>query len=149
MANYRTPGVFIEPVFLKPAARLETGVPGFVGFVNGPFNTPLPLHRKDEFTARFTPAAGSFLADAVAGFFDNGGTRCYVVGADPDQSKDPAAALIDALETLGPLVDLDLVAAPDAMGLADENATTLVQRRILEHCSRPGDRLDAPDALSV
>jgi Bacteriophage tail sheath protein len=147
MVSYRTPGVYLEPVFLKPAARLETGVPGFVGFVNGPFHTPLPLHRKDEFATRFTPAAGSFLADSVAGFFGNGGVRCYVVGADPDPSKDRATALIDALEALGPLVDLDLVAAPDAMVLADGDATALVQRRLLEHCARHGDRLAILDAL--
>src|SRR5262245_11382221 len=105
MATYPTPGVFIEPVFLKPEARLDTGVPGFVGFANGPVNTPLPLHRKDEFATRFTAAAGSFLGDAVAGFFDNGGLRCYVVGADSDPAKDPMAALTEALETLGPLAD--------------------------------------------
>jgi Bacteriophage tail sheath protein len=110
-------------------------------------NTPLPLHRKDEFATRFTAAAGSFLGDAVAGFFDNGGLRCYVVGADPDPAKDPMAALTEALETLGPLVDLDLVAVPDAMLLADEGGIQAIQRQVLEHCAHHGDRLAILDSL--
>src|SRR5262249_44851187 len=147
MASFRTPGVHLEPVFLKRPARLDTGVPGFIGFANAPVNAPLPLHRKEELAARFAPVAGSFLGDAVAGFFDNGGARGYVVCADPDPWKDAATALIDALETLGPLADMDLVAAPDAMTLADEDAIALVQRRLIEHCARHGDRLAILDAL--
>src|SRR5262245_23665085 len=147
MTTFQAPGVFIEPVFLKPEARLETGVPGFIGFANGPVNTPLPLHRKEELTTRFTPAAGSFLGDAVAGFFDNGGLRCYVVGADSDPAKDPITALSEALEALGPLADLDLVAVPDAMLLADENSIHAIQRQVLEHCARHGDRLAILDSL--
>jgi Bacteriophage tail sheath protein len=139
MATYRSPGVYLEPVFLKAEARLATGVPGFVGFATGPVNQPMSLHRKDEFLFA-TPPAG-FLADAVTGFFDNAGTRCYVAIADTAPSKDPVSALSDALASLGPLTDLDLVAVPDAMTLADTIATEQVQKKALDHCAAHGDRL--------
>src|SRR5829696_6869385 len=143
MPNYRSPGVYVEPVFLKPEARLATGVPGFVGFATGAANQPLSLHRKDEFL--FATPAGGYLADAVAGFFDNGGIRCYVAIA-AGAPKDPTTALIEALESLGPLTDLDLVAVPDAMTLADLSAADQVQRRALAHCATHGDRLAILDA---
>ena len=144
MPTYKSPGVYLESVFLKPEARLVTGVPGFVGFADGPVNTPVSLHRKEEFASHFTARPHSFLADAVTGFFDNNGTRCYVVSAS--STGDPATAFARALEALGPLTDLDLVAVPDAMTLADAAAAEAVQRQALEHCHEHGDRLAILDA---
>ena len=146
MPTYKSPGVFLESVFLKPEARLVTGVPGFVGFAGGAVNTPVSIHRKDEFAALFTARPESFLVDAVTGFFDNGGTRCYVVSADSSPSKDPVAALADAVTSLGPLSDLDLVAIPDAMSLAGDATRELAQRQVLAHCAEHGNRLAILDA---
>jgi len=146
MATYKTPGVYLESVFLKPEARLVTGVPGFVGFAGGAVNTPISLHRKDEFATAFTAQPASFLADAVNGFFDNGGIRCYVVSADSAPSKLPLTALADAVTSLGPLEDLDLVAIPDAMSLATESDRELAQRQVLEHCATLGNRFAILDA---
>jgi phage tail sheath protein FI len=146
MPDFRTPGVFIEPVFVKPGARLETGVPAFVGFA-APANTPLALQRKEELAAHFTLAASSFLADAVAAFFDNGGARCYVVGAGTNPAGDASAALVEALRALDPLEDLDLVAMPDAMALDGDSAIRRVQQELLAHCGRHADRFAILDAL--
>jgi phage tail sheath protein FI len=155
--TYKTPGVYREEIFLKPEARLPTGVPGFVGFADegaqgGPdFNQPVALHRKEDFAARFGSRPESYLAEVVAGFFDNGGVRCYVARANP--GGDRAAALQNAIAALAPLGDLDLVAAPDAMSLrlADNNpdvsAIAQVQRQMLAHCAEQGDRLAILDAL--
>jgi hypothetical protein len=141
--TYKTPGVYQQEVFLKPQSPLPTGVPGFVGFANegrqggAPVNTPLPLHRMEEFADRFGSRPESYLADAIAGFFDNGGVRCYVVRADP--GGDPVAALQHALVPLATLVDVDLVAVPDAMSLhlpngqPDVPAIVQVQRQLLIH----------------
>src|SRR4029077_15360736 len=161
MPTYRSPGVYLEPVFLKPEARLATGVPGFIGFANGTPNQPMSLHRKDEFLFATPPDA--FLAEAVTGFFDNGGTRCYVALVETGPSVDPIAAFAKAIESLGPLTDLDLVAVPDAMALdddarggqgrgpdamrPDDNASVeQVQRAAIEHCAKHGDRLAILDA---
>jgi uncharacterized protein len=154
---YKTPGVYREEIFLKPEARLPTGVPGFVGFANegsqgGPaFNTPVALHRKEDYATAFSSRPESFLAEVVTGFFDNGGTRCYVVRADPD--GDRIAALQSALGALAPLNDLDLVAAPDAMtlllsgGKLDVPSILQVQQEVLSHCNVLGNRLAILDAL--
>jgi hypothetical protein len=144
---YRSPGVYREDVFVRPAVALPTGVPGFVGFGATPGDAPVLLHRADDLAAGFTAAAGvpGYLADAVAGFFDNGGERCYVVGADAGGDREQA--LKDAIANFGPLDDLDLVAVPDAMILAAD-AAQRVQQAAIAHCSEHGNRfaiLDAPN----
>ncbi len=156
--QYNSPGVYREDVLLKPAAKLVTGVPGFVGFAGAasptPPNQPVILHRKEEFDtkfARLSPGQG-FLADAVAGFFDNGGARCYVVRAENVDEFSRDTALITALGALAPLDDLDLVAAPDAMVLALAGeaffaAVIRVQQAMLEQCARLGTRLAILDSL--
>ena len=74
------------------------------------------LHRKEEFFDNFLAPASGFLADAVEGFFRNGGVRCYVARADACDSTDAQAqAMKDTLDALATLDDFDLVAVPDAM----------------------------------
>src|SRR5262245_40791419 len=154
----KSPGVYREEIFVRPAPRLVTAVPGFVGFADpaspAPVNQPVLLHRKEEFDASFIRIAGAsgFLADAVAAFFDNGGQQCYVVRAEnvDDFSRD--SALIAAIAALAPLDDMDLLAAPDAMMLALQGdafvaALQRVQQAMLAQCSALGTRmaiLDAP-----
>jgi len=124
--SYNTPGVYRQEIFLKSGSRLLTGVPGFIGFVNtvgqsGPdFNTPVALHRKEEFATYFGSQTDSYLDAALTGFFANGGRHCYVVGADP--GGDRMAALQRALAALALLDDLDLVAIPDAMSLSHDQS---------------------------
>ena len=149
---YNTPGVYRQEIFLQPEAHLPTGVPGFVGFANasgqgGPaVNMPVVLHRKEEFAAHFGSRPESYLADAITGFFDNGGVRCYVVRAA--LSADRVTALHHALGALTTLSDLDLVAMPDTMSLhPDVAAIAQVQRQMLTHCAEHGDRLAILDAV--
>jgi phage tail sheath protein FI len=156
---YKTPGVYREDVFLKPETKLPTGIVGFVGFTDSgsqgdvPFNSPVALHRKEEFAIRFKSRAESYLSECVTGFFENGGGRCYVVRADPGASGGRDAALQAAIETLAPLNDLDLVTVPDAMSLRlpgdapDVEAIVRVQQRALAHCAEQGNRLAILDAL--
>ena len=155
-ASYKSPGVYREEIFLKPEAKLPTGIPGFVGFAtatNGSAAAPVALHRKEELTANFNSPPESYLAAVVTGFFENGGVRCYVAPADPDPDKDREAALRSALNLLGPLQDLYLVAIPDAMVLRladnslDRQAVQRLQQAVLQHCAEHGDRLAILDAL--
>lgn len=151
-SNYLSPGVYREDIFLKPETKLHTGVPGFVGFATPGtqgMNAPAALHRKEEFAdkfGKFDRLKDGFLAEAVAGFFDNGGLRCYVVSADP-ASNDRASALKDALATLEPFDDLDLLAIPDAMLLGSANDVESVQRAALDQCAKLGDRFAILDSL--
>jgi phage tail sheath protein FI len=141
MANYSVPGVYSVSEVVTPPAPVVTGVPAFIGFaaLNGP--SPTALRRKEDLPAAFTASATSVLADAVAGFFDNGGVRCYVVAADGD---DPSKALL----ALDPISDLDLIAMPDAMNLADRKWARgiEIQRAMLAHCRDHGDRFAILDA---
>ncbi|HXI24704.1 MAG TPA: phage tail sheath subtilisin-like domain-containing protein [Pyrinomonadaceae bacterium] len=154
-SNYLTPGVYREESVLKSTTQLQTGVPGFVGFVKSSpsdlLKEPISLNRQSEFYTLFEGqlAAGSYLGDAVNGFFLNGGARCYVVSAMIADGADEAtkeSALVEALQTLSPLTDLDLVAIPDAMMLGAE-AAKRVQSEMLRHCEANGNRMAILDAL--
>jgi len=165
--GYQTPGVYREEVILKSAPQLQTGVPGFLGFVNsesaGRFTGPVWLNRHDEFDVRFQGLLPqrSYLADAIHGFFSNGGARCYVaVAAFIDEEvagtakeKEEALeknekALKEALDSLSSLTDLDLIAAPDAMLLwRNVLAVKRVQIEMLKHCQEHGNRFAILDAL--
>jgi phage tail sheath protein FI len=155
--TYSRPGVYREELFLKPPAVLQTGVPGFVGFAspmpggNVKINQPVSLSRKEEFRGSFSSPSRSFLADAVAGFFDNGGTRCYVVAADA--GTDSVQGLVNAIAALAPLEDMDLVAVPDASTLLtfqavpDKASILRVQAEMLMHCAQQGNRFAILDSL--
>ncbi|HEU4874751.1 MAG TPA: hypothetical protein VFT44_16740, partial [Pyrinomonadaceae bacterium] len=101
-SNYQTPGVYKRESVVTSAAPLQTGVPGFVGLIRtGEFaeqiSGPKKLSRKNEFDALFKDqpqrhlVAGSYLTEAVNGFFLNGGTRCYVVCAAVDDNAETAS----------------------------------------------------------
>jgi Phage tail sheath protein FI len=81
------PGVYIEE--FTPGAPIEgvsTSVAAFVGVgTQGPIEQPTLIQSWDAFVAIFggfitTPPNG-FLAPSVYGFFQNGGTSCYIVRA--------------------------------------------------------------------
>lgn len=159
-SNYQTPGVYKRESVVTSAAPLQTGVPGFVGLIRtGEFaeqiSGPKKLSRKNEFDALFKDqpqrhlVAGSYLTEAVNGFFLNGGTRCYVVCAAVDDNAETASkekAFDAALQTLSPVNDLDLIAIPDAMTL-DVDSVKRVQSNLLRHCEINGNRLAILDAL--
>lgn len=155
-SNYQTPGVYKRESVLASAAQLQTGVPGFVGLIKkGEFaeqlSAPVSLSRKCEFDALFDDhlVVGSYLNEAVNGFFLNGGTRCYVVCAAVDDNAETASkekAFDAALQTLSPVNDLDLIAIPDAMTL-DVDSVKRVQSNLLRHCEINGNRLAILDAL--
>jgi len=169
---YSSPGVYQSAdVIPKSASQLRTGVPGFVGFINpgdefvGRLSTPVSLNRKSEFDALFENQPGEhlppggYLADAVNGFFLNGGVSCYVVCAPLSAARNGSEnekALTQALEALSPLTDLDLIAVPDVMMLTlpegglDSDAVNRVQRVqsvLLGFCRLHGNCFAILDAL--
>ena len=152
---YKSPGVFREEVVLQPSPALATGVPGFVGFADpaeggANVNTPVGLNRKEDGDVSFVGRSDSYLLDAVNAFFDNGGDRCYVTRADFSTGAD---GLIQAMASLAPLEDMDLVASPDIMvlrthlGGADHDAIARVQGALLEQCQELGNRMAILDSL--
>ncbi|CAN5311000.1 hypothetical protein BH09MYX1_BH09MYX1_58840 [soil metagenome] len=84
MLNYKTPGVFIEEIAtVGPIVGVGTSTPAFLGSANtGPINTPVKITNWTQFKDRFGGYIVSprrYMAHAIRGFFDNGGTVCYVV----------------------------------------------------------------------
>jgi phage tail sheath protein FI len=94
----------------------------------------------------YTNAFGDFSLDpghrqlthAVYGFFNNGGTRCYVVRLTDEAKIDKALAAFELVD------EIAIVAAP-GLGLSAANPGT--RDKIVSHCKNMGDRfavLDGP-----
>jgi hypothetical protein len=113
--TYLTPGVYVEevPAAQKPLEGVSTSVAAFIGLApGGPVNTPMRIANWSQFANIFgdpsNPDAGPFmqgayLAHSVYGFFQNGGTLCWVirVGAGDNGAAGPpaVAALPTAAES--------------------------------------------------
>src|SRR5690348_8858438 len=80
--TYLTPGVYIEEVDKgsKPIEGVGTALAAFVGFAErGPVNEPRYIANWTQFVNTFGGfIPGGFLAHAVYGFFNNGGSACYI-----------------------------------------------------------------------
>lgn len=99
--SYLTPGVYVEEVDkgTKPIEGVGTAVAAFVGFTErGPVNEPTFISNWTQFVNTFGGfLPGGFLAHAVYGFFNNGGTMCYITrlplnNADNDGASNDGAA---------------------------------------------------------
>ncbi|WP_424094762.1 phage tail sheath family protein [Moorena producens] len=149
-----TPGVYREEIFPKPAPGLFTGVPVFLGFAEtGPINSPQSLTLWSQFTETFgQPLADGYLAYAVRGFFENGGSLCLVVRLEDTVSITEALGGpgddSGGLGAIASLNEIDLVCVPDLMrGNPDQDDLLRMQNVILEHCDLLGDRFAILDSL--
>ncbi|MFE1437298.1 phage tail sheath subtilisin-like domain-containing protein [Streptomyces sp. NPDC058739] len=87
MISYQSPGVYIEEVAAgpQPITAAPTSVVAIVGATQrGPVQEPTRITGWSEFQAVFgaRPVPGGYTAQAVYGFFENGGPAAYVVRAD-------------------------------------------------------------------
>jgi phage tail sheath protein FI len=111
MPTYLTPGVYVEevPSANKPIEGVSTSVAAFVGLTpGGPVNTPMRISNWTQFSKIFGDPnnpdngpfmAGAYMAHSVYGFFQNGGSNCWIVrvgesngGGNRPQAALPAAA---------------------------------------------------------
>ena len=94
--SYLSPGVYVEEVDrgTKPIEAVGTNTVGFLGeSMMGPLNQAVLITNWTQFVKTYGDFTQStFLAHAVYGFFNNGGSRCYVVnvGAPADLDLTPA-----------------------------------------------------------
>jgi Bacteriophage tail sheath protein len=165
MPTYTAPGVYVEevPPLARPIAGVGTSTAAFIGVMDGilaakvgkpvfvtsfsefetalgPEPAPNPADPPDVIRAavrkHLYKGANRPLSLAVFGFFNNGGTACYIV---------PVAALgntnvSDALEALAPIDEIAIVAAP---GVTD-NA---IKNLLLQHCMTLEDRVAVIDGI--
>jgi phage tail sheath protein FI len=98
--SYLSPGVYVEEVDRgsKPIEAVGTNTVGFLGESSkGPVNEAVLVTNWSQFVKTFGDFAqcSPYLAHAVYGFFNNGGSRCFVVnvgGGGDEQELTPAAA---------------------------------------------------------
>jgi phage tail sheath protein FI len=169
MPQYLAPGVYVEEVAsgARPISGVGTSTAGFVGLVPDDVTMPALPGRPDahypltpEFQARLVTSWGAFaqafgdiqagnlvLAHAVYGFFNNGGSRCWVarvgaaapgpaargkaaaaeVAAAQDVDGVPVSAVTRALDSFKAVDEIAVVAVPGATSDAAQNA-------LLDHC---------------
>jgi phage tail sheath protein FI len=102
MAEYLSPGVYVEEYDNSPRGieGVGTSTAGFIGLAEkGPIEgapllvTSMKAFKQQfgGFLSEFAYGEFRFLANSVEQFFDNGGTRCYVMRVAPRDAK-PATA---------------------------------------------------------
>src|SRR5258705_5270301 len=108
--SYLSPGVYVEEVDRgsKPIEAVGTNTVGFLGeSAKGPQNETVLITNWSQFVKTFGDFkdCSEHLCHSVYGFFNNGGSRCFVVnvgapqqpkevkgtGGDKKDVKDPAA----------------------------------------------------------
>lgn len=146
--SYLAPGVYVEevPSGARPIEAVGTSTAAFVGaapLATARLNEAVALNNWSEFLRIYVTAdtrAYSPLAQAVWGFFHNGGGRCYVVNVGPGQPLVGDAKGRKGLDLLEAIDEVAIVAAPGYSDVAAQDA-------VLSHCERLRDRfavLDAP-----
>jgi uncharacterized protein len=169
MPEYLAPGVYVEevPSAVKPIAGVGTSTAGFIGVsanITRPWDpakrtgmparptgeayqqaaalSPQPVNSWTEFTRRFgdIQEANQYLAHAVYGFFNNGGTRCWVT-----RIAAPGDDLERALQQFESIDEIAIVAAPLPPDVAAA-ALNAAQAALVAHCERMEDRVAILDS---
>jgi uncharacterized protein len=108
MPTYLTPGVYVEevPSANKPIEGVSTSVAAFVGLApGGPVNTPMRISNWTQFAKIYGDPAepdngpfmeGAYLAHSVYGFFQNGGSLCWIVRVGDDGAANGNASVARA-----------------------------------------------------
>lgn len=120
MPSYFSPGVYVEevPGGARPIGPVGTSTAGFVGVApnpDAPLNKAIAVNNWTEFLRTFVVEGSSDttpLVRAVYGFFDNGGSRCWIVNIGPNGTLHGSAGRRAGLDVLEPIDEISIVAAP-------------------------------------
>jgi hypothetical protein len=120
MGQYLSPGVYMEEIDKgsKPIEAVGTAIASFVGFTaTGPIGCPTFVASWTQFAEQFGGfLPDAYLAHAVYGYFNNGGTKCYVTRLPgPDQLEMSANGRGKA-----PQLTMPTLALPGASGAVGE-----------------------------
>jgi phage tail sheath protein FI len=153
MPTYFAPGVYVEevPPVARPIAGVGTSTAAFLGEADrlaaGDLGKPKKFTNWKAFS-EFIKGAGAtdttpiyttvnrMLALAVFGFFNNGGTACYVLSV----AAGGMATLATLLETLEAIDEIAIVAAPGVEDIARKG-------ELLDHCFKMEDRVAVLDGV--
>src|SRR5581483_7022121 len=169
MPTYSWPGVYVEevPSTVKPIAGAGTSTAAFIGLstdISGAWNagtksgmptkasgdaytqvavlTPRAVNSWAEFTQAFgdIQQGNQYLAQAVFGFFNNGGTRCWVIRIGTGAND-----LTTALTRLEAIDEVAIVAAPFPPDTTAAALTT-AQSALVTHCENMQNRVAILDS---
>lgn len=103
MTTLTYPGVYVQEVSsgVRPIAAASTSTAAFVGLAErGPDEEALRITSWTEFQRRYgTFIEGSFLAESVFQYFNNGGSQCYIVRITRGDAVDAFTTLQNRAET--------------------------------------------------
>ncbi|MFC3831614.1 MULTISPECIES: phage tail sheath family protein [Deinococcus] len=150
MPNYLAPDVYVEevPGGPRPIEAVGTSTAAFIGAAPDADALTQGIRAVtnwSEFQRLYAAQgqAGTDLSQAVFGFFQNGGQRCYVVNTGPARDLGAALNLVAQRD------DVAIVAAPGFTDAASYDA-------LLTHCETLGDRVaildaprDVPDVMAL
>lgn len=150
--TYQSPGVYIEevPSGPQPIAAASTSVLAVIGSLRkGPLLKPTRVTGWSDFVRSFGPAhAGGYSAEAVYGFFENGGPAAWVVRVDPAiaaawdvNDSTPVLSFVATATSPGTWANgLALTVAPDTTG----GAGTMAQAAVSGTVAVPAGTIDIP-----
>jgi len=126
MPSYLSPGVYVEEIDsgTRPIEAVGTSTAGFVGAAPNPdafVDEAIAINNWSEFRRRYVRDGdkGTDLANAVYGFFLNGGSRCYVVNTKADGAIAGKGRGLDALAAID---EIAIIAAPGRTDPASHGA---------------------------
>lgn len=149
---FNAPGIYVieEAGGSRPIQAVGTSTAAFVGVApdaKAPRDRAIACNNWTDFVRAFASnenAETTPLAQAVYGFFQNGGSRCYVVAVEKDKpitgSGSKRSSARGGLELLEQIDEVAIVAAPGYTDVSSYEA-------LLAHCENMKDRvaiLDGP-----
>jgi phage tail sheath protein FI len=164
MPDYYTPGVYVEeaPSVSRPITGVGTTIAGFIGIapnLQEPKDVLKPVNNWGEFKKYFgdNQDGKNVLANAVFGFFYNGGTRCWLAHVTNLSSEDVQKALevfkaIDEISIVAVPLPFDLTTGKATNKVTDETTVDNDVRRkindaVLKHCEEMKDRFAILDGF--
>jgi len=151
MPNYQAPGIYIieEPNVSNTLMMAGTSTTAFAGIApakGNVVNQAIACNNWAEFCKTFVTedSKSTDLSNAIFSFFNNGGSRCYIVnigdkGTIAGDARDRSG--LCAFETID---EIAIVVAPGYIDAISQDA-------LITHCENLGDRvaiLDAPEEVS-
>jgi hypothetical protein len=144
--NYPRPGVYLQADYSHPLRDpFSTGVPIFIGRCRTAYDKAVNKLQRITLWSHFAAYVGEpyqdcILGYAVRGFFQNGGSNCYVFVVS-DLNADTVQR---ALDRAAELSTIDLVCIPD---LGESRAPAIaLQQMVVAHCEDTGDRFAILDS---
>lgn len=141
--SYNVPGIYVEevPSGERPIQAVGTSTAAFLGKApntSARLGEAVAITNKSEYKKIFCGEnlASTDLTRAVYGFFNNGGSLCYVVniGASDSFTTSASGSNRTPLELLEEKEDVAIIAAP---GFSDP----LSYDALITHCDKMGDRI--------